>query len=282
MDYKEEFSEDLEDYIKENYEVYDRFTFDYLFRNLLQDGYDHEESKDIIIHNCALSTLVMQERIYNDHYFKICVDEKISDDLLELRNEIFNKYFKNRVFDTENYFYRLPYSLRLNNVWLRKYPFWFFAGRKKYYFKNSKRKKQNIFDLVRRYLTKLGGKLHIRLWKIYNLVLNRTYEGYVGEIQTIYGQLQELLGVKIHPAPDKWDRTYNVDFYIQVTDKYIGIQIKPISSGKALNQYQWDDMHETAHKKFKDKFGGKVFFVYSVKVRNKKQIYKKGVSLRNP
>lgn len=98
MDYREDFAEELEDYIKENYGVYDRFTFDSLFRNLLKVGYNHEEAKGIIIHNCALSTLVMQERIYNSYYLQISVNEKISDDLLELKNEIFNKYFKNRVF----------------------------------------------------------------------------------------------------------------------------------------------------------------------------------------
>ena len=91
MNCKEKFDYYLEDYIKKNYEVYDRFTFDYLFRNLLQDGYDHEEAKDIIIHNCALSTLVMQERVYNNHYLKISVHEQISDDLLELVNEIFQQ-----------------------------------------------------------------------------------------------------------------------------------------------------------------------------------------------
>ena len=52
----------LPDYIKENYEVFDRFTFDNLFKRLLADGYDNEEAKDIIVCNCALSTLVMQER----------------------------------------------------------------------------------------------------------------------------------------------------------------------------------------------------------------------------
>jgi len=108
MDCKEEFVEDLEDYIKENYEVYDRFTFDYLFRNLLQDGYDHEEAKDVIIHNCALSTLVMQERIYNNHYLEISVNEQISDDLLELVNEIFSKHFKDGVSNTKNFYH--PYT----------------------------------------------------------------------------------------------------------------------------------------------------------------------------
>jgi len=83
---------ELENYIKDNYEVYDRFTFDRLFRNLLIAGYDHDEAKDIIIYNCALSTLVMQERIFNNHYYKISIDEEMSEDLIELRNEILNKY----------------------------------------------------------------------------------------------------------------------------------------------------------------------------------------------
>lgn len=39
---------------------------------------------------------------------------------------------------------------------------------------------------------------------IKNLVINRTFDGYQSEIQTIYGQLQEALGVKIEPAPDEW------------------------------------------------------------------------------
>ena len=94
MNHNEEFAKGIGDYIKENFEVYDRFTFDSFFRNLLKEGYDHEEAKDIIIHNYVLSTLVLQERIYNGYYLEISVNELISDDLLELKNEIFNEYFK--------------------------------------------------------------------------------------------------------------------------------------------------------------------------------------------
>ncbi|MBN2182667.1 MAG: hypothetical protein JW715_12215 [Sedimentisphaerales bacterium] len=82
-------------YIKENEEVFDRFTFDYLFKRLLADGYDHEEAKDTILYNCALSTLVMQERLYNKFYLKISVDNTISTDLLELQREYFHKAFNN-------------------------------------------------------------------------------------------------------------------------------------------------------------------------------------------
>jgi len=80
MKYKKQFTEDC----TREFRVYDRF-----------------EAKEMIIHNCALSTLVMQERIYNRYYLKIFVDERISDDLLELINEIFNKHFNRKIHNTE-------------------------------------------------------------------------------------------------------------------------------------------------------------------------------------
>ena len=81
----------LPDYIKENYEVFDRFTFDHLFKRLLADGYDNEEAKDIILYNCALSTLVTQERIDNEYYWEILVNDVIAPDLLDIYREEFNK-----------------------------------------------------------------------------------------------------------------------------------------------------------------------------------------------
>jgi hypothetical protein len=148
-------------------------------------------------------------------------------------------------------------------------------------FDNARQKKRNGIIVTREYIKELGEKLYIKLSEVvqnelesievgecidyaYNLVLNRTYEGYRSEIDTIYGQLESILNVKIHPAPDEWDRTFKVDFYIQIGHKYVGLQIKPIASGQALNQYQWIKMHEVNHERFKEKLGGRVFFIYSV------------------
>ena len=258
MEYNEEFTEYLEDYIKENYEVYDRFTFDYLFRNLLQDGYDHEEAKDIIIHNCALSTLVMQERIYNSYYLKISDDEKISDDLLELRNEIFNKHFKNRISTIKIIFIH--------------------------------RTTRRDIKITREYVTELRRKLYVKITELisaevediteedcighmYKRVIGRTYDGYQSEVQTIYGQLQQALGSEVEPAPDEWDRLYNVDFFIEIKGKYIGLQIKPTTFKHTFEDYKWKEMQETSHRKFQEKFGGKVFIVFSVRVGKKKVIH---------
>lgn len=44
---------------------------------------------------------------------------------------------------------------------------------------------------------------------VINLVINRTFDGYMTEKKTIYEQLQDILGVKIEPASDEWDRLFN-------------------------------------------------------------------------
>ncbi|MCL4536337.1 MAG: MjaI family restriction endonuclease [Nitrospirae bacterium] len=105
------------------------------------------------------------------------------------------------------------------------------------------------------------------------LVISRTYDGYQSEIQTIYGQLQQALGVPIEPAPDEWDRGYNVDFFIKVKDKYIGLQIKPAGYAyipQIINEFQFQ---KKTHEKFTEKYGGKVFYIISIAQDKKKVIY---------
>ena len=85
-----------------------------------------------------------------------------------------------------------------------------------YYFQNVKSKEQII---------ELGKKLYIKISEvvqaeldditeqdcidyIINLVINRTFDGYMTEIETIYGKLEKEIGEKIEPAPDEWDRTF--------------------------------------------------------------------------
>jgi hypothetical protein len=163
-----------------------------------------------------------------------------------------------------------------------------------FYFDNATQKKRNGIKITREYITDLGRKLYVKLSEVvqnelesieeqecidyaYNLVLNRTYEGYRSEIDTVYGQLEELLEVKIYPAPDEWDRLYNVDFYIEVEGKYIGLQIKPTTFEHTFEDYKWKDMQRASHLKFQEKFGGKVFTVFSIKSGKKKEIYNKEV-----
>jgi hypothetical protein len=96
------------------------------------------------------------------------------------------------------------------------------------------------------------------------VVINRTYEGYITEKRTVYEQLEQVLGIKLYPAPDEWDRRYNVDFYIPVSGKAIGIQIKPITYTQTPEVHKWREWMRESHEKFEQEQGGKVFIVFSV------------------
>ena len=141
------------------------------------------------------------------------------------------------------------------------------------------------------YLEDLGKKLYTKITEviraeidevseedcidyIYILVINRTFEGYRNEVDTVYKKLQIELNVEIKPAPDEWDRLYNVDFYIEVEGKYLGLQIKPITYDKQTPEvYKWKEWLSRTHRDFEEKFGGKVFTIFSIKRGDKKEIY---------
>jgi hypothetical protein len=113
---------------------------------------------------------------------------------------------------------------------------------------------------------------------MFQLVIDRTYDGYTTEIHTVYGQLQNILGIKIEPAPDEWDRLFNVDFYIKIRDKYIGLQIKPASGVSHIPEIFKERTNQVAtHQKFTTQFGGKVFYVISIKDGTIKVIQNKEV-----
>lgn len=110
------------------------------------------------------------------------------------------------------------------------------------------------------------------------MVIDRTYDGYTTEIQTIYGQLEKILGAKIEAAPDEWDRLFNVDFYIKIGEKFIGLQIKPVNTGFQLPEiFKEYDLQADTHRKFTEVFGGKVFYLFSGKIGDKKEIKNKDV-----
>ena len=231
----------LENYLKENYEIYDRFTFDKVFRFLLFNDFEHEEAKDIIMNNCALSALVLQERIHNEYYYKISMDEEISEDLIEFINEIAEKIINLDEKECKQFYDFL--KNRTNNLHddLKKCRELTITNKSFYYIDDRK----------------------------YTV----THEAIKRKIQTIYGQLQNTLNIKIEPAPDEWDRLYNVDFFIKIKDKFIGLQIKPLHEGIQLSQiFKEKEIQKNTHRKFTEKFGGKVFYIFSIKEGNKKVI----------
>lgn len=155
-----------------------------------------------------------------------------------------------------------------------------------YYFQNVK-PREHIIELGKKLYTKISEVVQAEVKEIseqdcveyiLNLVINRTFDGYMTEIETIYGQLGKVLQEKIEPAPDEWDRLFNVDFYIKINEKYIGIQIKPVNEGVQLPQiFKERAIQEETHSKFTEVFGGKVFYIFSTKINGKKEIVNKEI-----
>jgi len=100
-----------------------------------------------------------------------------------------------------------------------------FKDWEEFYFNNAKQKKKEGVPITREYITGLGQTLYIKISEVvrneldsiseeecidyaYNLVLNRTYEGYQAEIDTIYGQLESIVNRRIKPAPDWRTRAF--------------------------------------------------------------------------
>ncbi len=151
----------------------------------------------------------------------------------------------------------------------------------KYYFENVRTQDQ---------IVELGKKLYVKITEVLvaeideiteedcinyikELVIDRTYDGYIREIKTIYEQLQIELDAKISPAPDEWDRLFNVDFYIEINGNYLGLQIKPVSQVSSIPEiYKERGIQLATHKEFTQKYGGKVFYIYSCKAGDKKII----------
>jgi len=160
---------------------------------------------------------------------------------------------------------------------------------REYYFKNVK-PKEHIEDLGRKFYIKVTEVIQAEVAELtekdcidymIQLVIDRTFDGYITEIQTVYGLLQKEVGVKIEPAPDEWDRLFNVDFFIKIGEKYIGLQIKPVTISGTTPQipeiFKEKMIQAETHKQFTEGFGGKVFYIYSVKNGDKKEIQNKEV-----
>lgn len=151
-----------------------------------------------------------------------------------------------------------------------------------YYFSNV-RNRTHIEDLGRKLYVKITEVVTAEIEQIteqdcieylYNLVIHRTFDGYTTEINTIYGQLQQALNIPIEPAPDQWDRLFNVDFFIKIDDSYIGLQIKPVSNVSQIPQiYKERSIQSNTHEKFTAKYKGHVFYIFSIKIGNKKVIH---------
>ncbi|MEN2993533.1 MAG: MjaI family restriction endonuclease [Bacteroidia bacterium] len=156
---------------------------------------------------------------------------------------------------------------------------------KNYYYKNVRPEGGMKGSTMKEHLENVGRELYLKISEnihaevesitekdcidyVKDVVIRRTFEGYITERETIYKQVSKELGLELKPAPDRWDRAYNIDFYAEIGDKLIGIQIKPITYQQFLDSHKWHEWMKKSFRKFERKESGKAFVIFSTKLPN--------------
>lgn len=110
---------------------------------------------------------------------------------------------------------------------------------------------------------------------IFNLTLNRTYDGYVREKSVVNDGLAKAFPeLHFEETPPELDHAGDIDYTARVGSKAIGIQIKPVTAYANFGGYSLTERMKQSFYQFTEQYGGKVFVVCSVKgeIANKEVI----------
>jgi hypothetical protein len=168
-----------------------------------------------------------------------------------------------------------------------------------YYFEKAHTKTKVPIKVNREILIELGERLYEKItevvipeWTeafkqitkedcidyIYELTIPRTYDGFLTEKSVINDFLAKIFpDVKFEESDSDLDHSGDVDYIGRVGSKAFGIQIKPITSNANYGNFKLTERMQANFDTFEEKYGGKVFVVFSAKVKNKKEIQNKEV-----
>lgn len=122
---------------------------------------------------------------------------------------------------------------------------------------------------------------------IYNLTINRTYDGYIREKSVVNDGLAKIFpDVVFEESDPELDHAGDIDYVAKVGDCSFGIQIKPVTASANFGSYSLTERMKASFDSFKEQYGGNVFVVFSLdgEIANKEvieQIEKEIERLRN-
>jgi hypothetical protein len=156
----------------------------------------------------------------------------------------------------------------------------------KWYFEKAYTKGKNPAKITQDTLVELGERLYIKIteivipeWKeafnqltlqdcieyIYNLTINRTFDGFYREKSVVTGTLEKkFLDVRFVESEPELDHAGDVDYLGYVGNKAFGIQIKPVTAKANFGNYSPSERMRASFREFELKYGGKVFIIFSV------------------
>lgn len=156
----------------------------------------------------------------------------------------------------------------------------------KWYFQNAFSENINQTKITPDVLKELGERLYVKIkeivipeWTeafnhlslqdcvdyIYNLTINRTYDGFVREKSVIYDNLAKIFPeVKFEESDPDLDHAGDIDYLGWIDKKAFGIQIKPVTVDANFGNYSPSERMKAGFADFEEKYGGKVFVVISL------------------
>lgn len=100
---------------------------------------------------------------------------------------------------------------------------------------------------------------------IYNLTINRTFDGYLREKSVINDGLAKLFpSLRFEESDPELDHAGDIDYIAKLGDKAIGIQIKPVTASANFGSYSLTERMKASFESFKEQYGGNVFIVFSL------------------
>lgn len=100
---------------------------------------------------------------------------------------------------------------------------------------------------------------------INNLTINRTYDGFLREKSVVNDGLAKIFpDMVFEESSAALDHAGDIDYIGKVGDKAFGIQIKPVTGKFSFANYSPTERMQASFADFEEKFGGKVFVVFSL------------------
>jgi len=168
-----------------------------------------------------------------------------------------------------------------------------------YYFNKAYTKSKKPVKITKRLLEELGERLYAKItevvipeWTaafkdlsledckeyIYQITVVRTYDGFLLEKSVVNDGLKKIFPeVTFEESDEELDHAGDIDYIGKIGNKAFGIQIKPITANSNFGNYNITERMSLSFQDFEDKYGGKVFVVFSTREGNKKDIVNKSI-----
>lgn len=100
---------------------------------------------------------------------------------------------------------------------------------------------------------------------IYNLTVNRTFDGFLREKSVVNDGLAKIFPDIIFEESDsELDHAGDIDYVARVDNRAFGIQIKPLTAKANFGNYSPTERMKNSFAGFEEQYGGKVFIVFSL------------------